>query len=165
MVNLFLYSLYLILDSSVLNFINYLYNYFCWLLWLQNVRKSGILIYMVSAVLRKCTSCSLQYNFCIFQNDVRPCSNILKSGSGKFRHGVLQLMIHTIDPLGDGKSHTISFICISNGKINERTIIVVMICTLCSIIAMWTIYRPMMNWPKTDPNLRPPPPHSKQWWE
>ncbi|XP_064608721.1 sodium/potassium/calcium exchanger 2-like [Liolophura sinensis] len=36
----------------------------------------------------------------------RTCSlPILKSGSAKFRHGVLQLMIHTIDPLGEGKIH------------------------------------------------------------
>ncbi|CAI9733922.1 sodium/potassium/calcium exchanger 1-like, partial [Octopus vulgaris] len=35
---------------------------------------------------------------------VRSCSlPILHSGSGRFRHGFLQLMIHTIDPLGEAK--------------------------------------------------------------
>lgn len=36
------------------------------------------------------------------------------SGSGtapaKFRHGLLQLMIHTIDPLHDGKLHFVHFV-------------------------------------------------------
>lgn len=36
-----------------------------------------------------------------------PGNNTAQTATGaKFRHGLLQLMIHTIDPLHDGKAHT-----------------------------------------------------------
>lgn len=44
------------------------------------------------------------------QKPVRSCSlPILHSGSGRFRHGFLQLMIHTIDPLGEGRKFYLVF--------------------------------------------------------
>ncbi|XP_064620799.1 sodium/potassium/calcium exchanger 2-like isoform X2 [Lineus longissimus] len=45
-------------------------------------------------------------NLILDERPQRSCSlPVLHSGSGRFRHGVLQLMIHTIDPLTDARVH------------------------------------------------------------